>query len=62
MKKNTSWGGVAKWYDSLLEKDSDSFQQNVILPHLTRLLDLRPSETVLDIACGQGFFFQNFCS
>lgn len=62
MKKNTSWGGVAKWYDSLLEKDSDSFQQNVILPHLTRLLDLRPSETVLDIACGQGFFSRIFAA
>jgi ubiquinone/menaquinone biosynthesis C-methylase UbiE len=54
-KNNTSWGGVAKWYDSLLQMDG-TYQQEVILPNLLRLLDIKKGEKVLDIACGQGFF------
>ena len=60
MQKNTSWGKVASWYDKLLEKDNDSFQQNVILPNLIRLLNLEKSNVVLDLACGQGFFSRIF--
>lgn len=60
MQKNTSWGKVASWYDKLLEKDNDSFQQNVILPNLIRLLNLEKSNIVLDLACGQGFFSRIF--
>lgn len=60
MQKNTSWGKVASWYDKLLEKDNDSFQQNVILPNLIRLLTLEKSNVVLDLACGQGFFSRIF--
>jgi len=53
--KDTSWGGVAKWYDSLLKMDG-TYQREVILPNLLRLLDIKKGEKVLDIACGQGFF------
>ena len=60
MPKNTSWGNVANWYDKLLEKDNDSFQQKVILPNLARLLNLDKSTIVLDLACGQGFFSRIF--
>lgn len=56
MKKDTSWEGVAGWYDKHLEGDSDTYQAQVILPNLTRLLSLSGKETVLDLACGQGFF------
>jgi ubiquinone/menaquinone biosynthesis C-methylase UbiE len=59
-KKMTSWGKVANWYDSLLEKDNDSFQQKVILPNLVRLLNLDKNQVVLDLACGQGFFSRIF--
>jgi len=58
--KSTSWGGVAGWYDELLEESSDSFQAKVILPNLSRILDLKPGMKVLDIACGQGFFARTF--
>jgi len=54
-KKDTSWGGVAKWYDSLLSMDG-TYQKEVILPNLLRLMDIKPEDKVLDIACGQGFF------
>ncbi len=58
--KNTSWGGVAGWYDGLLEDSADSFQAKVILPNLLRILDPKPSLTVLDAACGQGYFSRAF--
>lgn len=52
---DSSWGEVAAWYDSLLE-GSDTYQTQVILPNLLRVLGLRRGEKVIDIACGQGFF------
>lgn len=54
-KNDTSWNGVAKWYDSLLSMDG-TYQKEVILPNLLRLLNIKKGEKVLDIACGQGFF------
>ncbi|HSR89047.1 MAG TPA: class I SAM-dependent methyltransferase [Candidatus Udaeobacter sp.] len=60
MKKQTSWGKVANWYDSMLEKDDDSFQQKVILPNLIRSMTLDKNQIVLDLACGQGFFSRIF--
>ena len=52
----TSWGKVAGWYDELLEKQTDTYQHEVILPNLLRVLAPKKGETILDIACGQGFF------
>lgn len=54
-KKETSWGKVAGWYDDLLAND-DTYQAQVILPNLLRVLAPKPGERVIDIACGQGFF------
>ncbi len=56
MTKNTSWGGVADWYDDLLENSADSYQKNVILPNLTRIVEAKPGSNILDVACGQGYF------
>ncbi len=53
--KETSWGNVATWYDDVLNKEG-SYQKEVILPNLTRLLDIKKGESIVDIACGQGFF------
>jgi len=47
---------VAEWYDELLEGDRDSYQQQVILPNLLRLLAPKAGEKILDVACGSGFF------
>ncbi|MCX6715522.1 MAG: class I SAM-dependent methyltransferase, partial [Candidatus Taylorbacteria bacterium] len=59
-KKETSWNGVADWYDELLESSGDSFQAKVILPNLLRVLDIKPGIKpplkILDVACGQGYF------
>jgi ubiquinone/menaquinone biosynthesis C-methylase UbiE len=54
-KKNTSWEGVAGWYDKLLEGEG-TYQKELILPNLFRLMGLKPGDRVLDLACGQGFF------
>ena len=58
--QTTSWGGVADWYDELLEESADSFQAKVILPNLTRAINIKPGMKVLDVACGQGFFSRVF--
>ena len=55
-KKETSWGKIADWYDEMLEKKDSTYQKEVILPNLLRVLEPKPGETILDIACGQGFF------
>lgn len=58
----TSWDKVAGWYDSLLENGADTYQQKVILPNLSRLVSPRPGLTILDLACGQGFFTRAFAA
>ncbi len=58
-KRVTSWGSAAKWYDELLGQER-TYQRELILPNLIRLLGIRKGETVLDLACGQGFFSQAF--
>ncbi len=52
----TSWGKVADWYDNLLETDADSYQRQVILPNLLRLVEPKAGQRILDLACGTGFF------
>lgn len=57
MKKavNTSWGEVADWYKKLLSGEG-TYQKDLILPNLLRLLEIQKGETILDLACGPGFF------
>lgn len=55
----TSWGGVAKWYDEHLES-AETYHSKVILPNLLRLVEPRRSETIVDLACGSGYFTRAF--
>lgn len=57
--KQTSWGGVAGWYDDLI-KEPSNYQKDVILPNLLRVMEIKKGEKVLDLACGQGFFAGEF--
>ena len=54
--KNTSWSPVAAWYDEHLENNDDTYQKQVILPNLLRVLHPQRTDRILDIACGQGYF------
>lgn len=56
MPKNTSWGHVADWYDNLLEEGNGTYQKDVILPNLKRLMEIKKGEVILDLCCGTGFF------
>lgn len=58
--KSTSWGHVADWYHEMLETQPGTYQKEVILPNLLRLLAIKEGETILDLACGQGFFAREF--
>ncbi len=58
--KDTSWGGVAEWYDAMVEGPGGSFQTDLILPNLGRRMKIAKGDTVVDIACGQGFFCRAF--
>ncbi|MCL4406206.1 MAG: class I SAM-dependent methyltransferase [Patescibacteria group bacterium] len=60
MEKNgTSWEKAAKWYDELLESEG-TYQKDLILPNLLRMMEIEKTDVVLDLACGQGFFSREF--
>jgi ubiquinone/menaquinone biosynthesis C-methylase UbiE len=59
---DTSWGGVAGWYDDMLESSSDSFQSKVIMPNLLRIMEPKAGMSIADIACGQGYFSRAFAA
>ncbi len=59
MNTSTSWGRAAKWYEKLLGEEG-TYQRDVILPNVLRVLDIKKGETILDLGCGPGFFAQSF--
>jgi ubiquinone/menaquinone biosynthesis C-methylase UbiE len=60
-KQHGSWGRFAKKYDARIEKDAYSYQHQILLPNIIRLVAPKKGETILDLACGQGFFSRAFC-
>lgn len=59
-QKKTSWGNVASWYHELLKSGKGTFQHDVILPNILRLLGAKNAQTIVDLACGPGFFAREF--
>jgi ubiquinone/menaquinone biosynthesis C-methylase UbiE len=57
----TSWDRVADWYRELLGAEG-TYQKELILPNLLRLMDIRQGDAVLDLACGPGFFAREFAA
>jgi len=56
---DTSWEKAADWYDRLLAGEG-TYQKELILPNMLRLMNIRRGDAVLDLACGQGFFSKEF--
>lgn len=52
--KDTSWDRVDSWYHSIVGQEGHYFHQNVIFPKLFPLLQFGPTDSLLDVACGQG--------
>lgn len=50
-----SWGSVALWYEKHLS-EADTYHNKVVLPNLVRLVAPKRGESVVDVACGTGFF------
>ncbi|MCX6716579.1 MAG: methyltransferase domain-containing protein [Candidatus Taylorbacteria bacterium] len=59
-KKQTTWGNVAEWYDEMLENNEGTYQKEVILPNMLRLLSPMKGLIIADVACGQGYFSREF--
>ena len=56
---STGWDNVAVWYDEYLKGD-DTYQSQVILPNLLRVVDAQNGDRILDVASGQGYFARAF--
>ena len=59
IKKDTGWGRVAEWYHETVE-DRASYQRDLIMPNLMRLMDIKPGQKILDLGCGEGLFTRRF--
>ncbi len=53
------WDHVAGWYDDLITERGSVHHETVIVPGVTRMLDLKPGERLLDVACGQGLLCEH---
>jgi 2-polyprenyl-3-methyl-5-hydroxy-6-metoxy-1,4-benzoquinol methylase len=49
------WEGNARWWDERVG-EGDDFQRRLVRPATERLLEARPGQHVLDLACGNGGF------
>ncbi len=47
------WERLAPWWDAAVGEGND-FQRQLIIPATDRLLDPRPGQAILDVACGNG--------
>jgi SAM-dependent methyltransferase len=55
MHKSTTWEGSHKWYGRIVGESGHFYHQNIIFPHLLKLLKLKKEKTsILDLGCGQG--------
>lgn len=52
--KDTSWNKVAPWYGKIVGQDGHYYHEHVVIPGVLRLLNLKNTDTLVDLACGQG--------
>lgn len=52
--QKTSWEKVGQWYDTLVGKEGHFYHRTLVIPGVLKLLKLKASSHLLDLACGQG--------
>lgn len=52
--RDTSWQKVSGWYRRLVDDTGHFYHKQIIIPKSLSLLNLDPSSSVLDLACGEG--------
>lgn len=50
----TSWEPVEKWYRGIVGEEGHYYHQNLIIPGLLRLMNLKGEDRLLDLGCGDG--------
>lgn len=57
-KQSSSWEPVEKWYKGSVGDDGHYYHQQIVIPGVLRLLNLKAPQTqktsLIDLACGQG--------
>lgn len=53
-ERDTSWQNSAQWYDSIVGDEGSYYHQQIVLPSVVRLLNLKNNSSLIDLACGQG--------
>lgn len=56
------WDRKAEFWDGYIGAEGNAFHRELVAPAQLRLLDLRPGDSVLDIACGNGQFARAIAS
>ena len=58
-QRDTSWNQVASWYNKIVGDEGHYYHEHLIIPGVLRLLDLKNTDTLVDLACGQGVLARN---
>ena len=58
-QRDTSWNQVALWYNKIVGDEGHYYHEHLIIPGVLRLLDLKNTDTLVDLACGQGVLARN---
>jgi ubiquinone/menaquinone biosynthesis C-methylase UbiE len=53
-QKDTSWQSVKGWYHKLVGSNGHYYHEHVVIPRTLELLKLDPTNSVVDLGCGQG--------